>query len=236
MKPNGIVFLEVAFLSQFTSLALILEFLYFRRLWVMLLLGFGLLVSFAGTGLLLLLICSPFLIWRMPLKLLPAILIIGAVIALTAVKVGWYDQVHQRFTEYQASGSSAHNRFIEPAIILRDFLSDPQTVLTGLGPGSLGNGDGAWWPLVKCTYEYGIITGVLFCAFLGYCLFRNPPHVLFAFAMFIFYNFLGSGFAVPIYGFPLLMLSAIFSLAPARQPFPATANRRPQRLRSAQAA
>ena len=201
----------------------------------MLVLALGILLSFAGTGLMLMVVCAPLLLWRLPLKILPAILIVGLIILLAAAKVGWYDQVHRRITEYQSTGSSAHERFIAPANMLVDFLSNPETILTGNGPGNVDKqgGNGSPWPIVKVTYEYGIVTSVLFVIFLCYCVFKAPPNRVVAFALLLFYNFLGAGFATPVYAFSLLIFSTMFLVSPEKARVPlaakaaATRRRRP---------
>ncbi|MEJ0071260.1 MAG: hypothetical protein WDO24_23740 [Pseudomonadota bacterium] len=59
-KPNAIFLLEASHTSQFFAMALILELAVFFRLRYVLLFGCGLVATFAGTGLLLVLLSSPF--------------------------------------------------------------------------------------------------------------------------------------------------------------------------------
>ena len=212
MKPNAIFFLEVSYLSQWTALALSLELVYFQRRWRMLFYAIVLLTSFAGTGILLLVISAPVLLSRLSWK---SVLVVGLIFAICvgiAIRINWYQSVEQRFTEYQREGASANHRFIEPFVELRDVLASPKFIVSGIGPGNGPKGHNEfWWVSTKMAYEYGVLSALSFIVFLGYCLFDRPPSKRIAFVMFCFLNFM-VGFLIPVYPVLMLVSGTLFRL------------------------
>jgi len=98
MKPNGIFFLEVSYLSQWTAIALALELVYFRRTWRMSFYAVVLLSCLAGTGLLLLLVCAPVLLSRVSKRSLAVVGVVFLVCVITAISINWVQNVQHRFT------------------------------------------------------------------------------------------------------------------------------------------
>lgn len=193
MKPNGVVFLEVSLLSQYIAIALAAELIFFRRIVPMIVLTAGLLMTLAGTGLLLMALTLPVLLARLRLRNAITVAAILAVVVVIAFYVGWFDIVSSRTTEYKESGSSANLRFILPAQRMVEFLNDPRGLIGGIGAGRIEKLNGfIWWPFTKATIEYGLLTGVLFYGVIIYSLFRRAPDRAFAFVLLVWYTFEGT--------------------------------------------
>lgn len=193
MKPNGIFFLEVSFLSQFIALALGVELVIFRRWWRILAFTATLFISFAGTGLLLLLLTIPVLIGRVSIRNMVFAIAAFAVIGLLAWWLGWVDLVSHRFTEFDRSGASANMRFVEPFNRLLSFAADPHSIYRGIGAGQIEKAlNFQWWPITKAILEYGIIPGLLFYAFFLYALFNRAPSLRIAFLLAVWFSFEGA--------------------------------------------
>jgi hypothetical protein len=220
MKPNAVFMLEASFVSQYIALGLIVELIFFGRMGRLAVLTAGLLLTFAGTGLLLVAACAPFLVFRMSARVLLAALLVAGLTAFAAVDSGWYSQVSHRVTEYQSTNSSAHTRFISPATQVFDFLQRPDALYDGLGAGQLPRQIGVtWWPVTKVTIEYGVLTAFAFFAFLIYCLFGEGGPIRLGFALFVFYNFLSGSFAAPVNALTCVFFCTFFRVAnPPRPP------------------
>ena len=230
-KPNAFLFLEVSFVSQFTAIALLIEFALFQRIGRMAFYAVVLLICFAGTGLLLLAVCAAFVLPKLSPRLILALVLIGGVIAVAAGAVGWYAQVHQRFGEIGVEGSSGYYRFNAPVQIVRAMASDPRYTFAGHGAGSTGSGAGQGVagfilaPFAKIIYEYGFLTFFAFYAFFAYCLFSSAPSLLLAVALFAFYNLGGGGFLVPAYVVTCQVLGTLLRLQPEQTASPASSRR-----------
>ena len=221
MKPTGVVFLEISYLSQWTAIALALELVYFRRLWRMIFFGVVLFACFAGTGLLLLIISGPVLASRLSRRSLLMVGLVMVACVITIFAIDWVGQVQHRFLEFQHTNTSGHNRFITPFDVLANFSEHISAVWTGDGPGS---GDKSknefWWVITKLTYEYGYMTTISFFAFFVYVIFNGAPSQRISFMMLIFYNFMG-GFIIPVYPLLVFLLVGLFRI---RQPKPETSS------------
>lgn len=176
MKPNGIFFLEVSFLSQFIALALGVELVVFRRWWRVALFVGAVFVTFAGTGVLLLLLTVPFLVGRISFRNLVLLALAFWAVAFLAWWLGWIDLVSHRFDEFGRSGASANMRFVEPYNRLVAFMSEPSSLYSGIGAGQIEKAlNFQWWPITKAILEYGVIPGLLFYAFFLHALFDKAP-------------------------------------------------------------
>ncbi len=226
-KPNAFLFLEVSFVSQFTAIALMIELALRQRLLRMVFYAVVLLISFAGTGLLLLAVCAPLVLTKLSPRMLITLGLLVLVAAIVAGAIGWYDQVSHRFGEIGTAGSSGYYRFNVPFQIVGDMAGDPRFMFTGHGAGSTGAGQSQnvagfiLVPFAKIIYEYGFLTFFAFYAFLIYCLFAEAPSLLIAFALFMFFNLGGGGFVVPVYVVTCQVLGALLRVQPERRPDPA---------------
>ena len=214
MKPNGIFFLEVSYISQFTAMALAIELIYFRRLARLVFYAVVLLESFAGTGLLLLALGAPALLMRMSWKSILMVALLLAASVAVAYQIHWYEQVQHRFTEYQHVESSSGARFVEPFNKLIEVVVRKNSLLTGEGPGNIEKQferGGYWWPLTKASDEYGLLAGLCYVLYAGYMLFGRAPSKRLGLLLFIIFNIMG-GFGIVVYAIYFYVLGGFMRI------------------------
>ncbi|MBW6528244.1 hypothetical protein KZ813_15490 [Sphingomonas sp. RHCKR7] len=215
MKPSGITFLEVSFISQFITLALIIELLFLQRMVRAVFFGATLFATFAGTGLALLLVALPIVFTRMNIRTFVTVLATAFIALFVALQLQWFDMVADRMGEFDKQGSSGSSRFVEPLDRVRRALLDPSAVYSGVGPGQIERGGNIfWWPIVKAIVEYGLIQGVLLYAFLLFSMFDRTPSRQFAIILILWYSFEGT-LLTPLNPIALVMLSSMFILRDA---------------------
>jgi hypothetical protein len=140
------------------------------------------------------------------------LLLVAAIVLGITYEVGWYQQVHRRFFEFQRVGSSANHRFIEPLAYLIDFAKQGSSIYEGIGPGNITKSLGyQWWPFTKASAEYGFITGVSFYVFFLYSIFASAPDRRVSFMFAIWFSFM-CGFAVPLNACVILLFCTLFRI------------------------
>lgn len=235
VKATGLWLLEPSHLSQLMAVALIVEFARFRRPAVLAALAIGLLLAFSGTGLLLLAVFLPVLLigsgrggW-LAAGLVP--LALGFWAMADTFPVNYFVARLGEFANPQASGSM---RFFGPFWAVADlFAGRPDLLLTGVGPGGMADAvwhfdyavqDSSW---LKLIVEYGLMGGVPFAVFYGYCLFAGCPDRRLAAALLFKVLFLG-GFLLG-YHVQFLVLALVVwpRLGPAIVPRPIPGGPRP---------
>ena len=158
LKSNGLFLVEPSVFSQVMALALIFEVLALRRVAFLALFTTGFLMSFAGTGWIVLAsfvaAAALALGWR-GIAISAGILVIGtavmAVVLTLAPDVG--GAIGQRMDEISRPATSGHLRFITPFWALSDALAiEPSAAFIGVGSGVSER-----MPLV---YEYDVNTPV----------------------------------------------------------------------------
>jgi hypothetical protein len=215
MKPSGITFLEVSFISQFITLALIIELLFLQRLLRAAFFGATLFATFAGTGLLLLVVSLPIVFTRLNIRTFVTVLASAFVALFVALQLNWFDLVANRLGEFDKQGTSGSSRFIEPLDRVRAALREPSAVYAGIGSGQIEQGGNIfWWPLVKAVVEYGLLQGLLFYGFLIYAMFDRTPSRQFSVILILWYSFEGT-LLTPLNPIALVMLSAMFLMRDA---------------------
>lgn len=193
MKPSGIVFLEVSTLSQFIAVAIIIEIIFFQRWRRIVFLGATLFATFAGTGLLLLLIALPLLFVKMSTRTFIGVLATILVALFVAVQLHWFEMTMNRVDEFGKTGTSANSRFIDPLYRLAKPLADDSGLYSGLGAGQIESGGNIfWWPITKLSVEYGLIEALIFYAFLLYCMLESGISRRLAFVVIAWYSFEGT--------------------------------------------
>jgi hypothetical protein len=227
VKSTGLWLLEPSHLSQLMAVGLIVEFAQFRRPLVVATLVAGLGLSFSGTGIVLLAAFLPFLLIA---RGLGGWLVAGLALAALAVwaladtlPVNYFLSRLGEFGNPQASGSM---RFFGPYWAVADlFAGRPDLLWTGIGPGGMVDAilqfdyavqDSSW---LKLVIEYGLIGGVPFAVFYGYCLFAGCPDRRLAAALLFQVLFLG-GFLL---GYHVQFLSLALVVWPRILPAPAPA-------------
>jgi hypothetical protein len=216
LQPNAMVFLEPSVLSQFTALALLIEIAYRRRIWVMMALIGNLTSTLAGTGWLLILLSSPFLVSYLP-KRLALWGIVGVTLAAICLTVVGVDLQPKRLYEFGSQNTSAYARFVAPALDLQDFAGKKGLDVWFGGEGAGSNdtyATGLSWAMVKLVLEYGAAAAVVFYIFLVYCLFVGGEKILVTWGLFILYSFLSGALLVPAYGILCMVLGVMLRVLP----------------------
>jgi len=215
IKPNVVLFLEPSILSQFLALAKIVEILSFRRVWVLSVLMLAQLLTFSGTGLILIAICAPFILARLPARWVALITAASFAGLLVLTATGYIAAMLSRISEFQTVGSSAYERFLAPILEIRKMITDNRSIFVGIGAGNLSESDREnqiHWASVKCMAEYGFLTFLMFHVFLIYSLFSGSPNRILALALIFTYSFLGGAFGVPMYAMTVMLLGTFLRL------------------------
>lgn len=217
-NSNGIIFLESSFFSQYLAVSLIIEIIYFKKIWRIALYIVAILTTFAGTGLLLLVILSPFwMSYVIQNKKTRTFFFIGLIslILITAFTSSFfidYNYYLIRMKEFGAEGSSAHIRFIAPYLVMWKILNT-DAFLGGMGAGAateLSDVYSANFPVIpKLLIEYGVIAGTIFTLFLLICFFHKKRTFTLTFSAAVMF-FVLSGSLLQPQSVYLLYLLVIF--------------------------
>lgn len=191
-KANGIVMVEPSTFSQVCALGAIAELSSRERLWRLVAYAGALVVSYSGTGLLILAVTLPLFVimyarWDLLLKGL----------LLLAVLVVFAEPLHlqvilDRTGEFNSSGSSAFDRFVGWRNLFADKLwTSPSRALLGYGAGSYveaANGYNAGeMAHAKIIFEFGVVGALLYFGFIFYCLFRSTAPLILRIAVGVAY-------------------------------------------------
>jgi len=213
LEPNGIFFLEPSELSYYLAIAIALELLWFRNSLRLSLYVIAMLACLAGTGPLTLAITAPLWVIRLPRKLSFILIFTGAPIVIAGFAVGWLDPMLARLNELSQENSSAYSRIVLPLQAITDQIASPGNWFTGWGPGSMVKGrDIVAWPFSKLLYEYGLLTAVLFHAYLLVCMFDRALSGILSIVMLVPFLFFGSGFVSHANVMPLLLFGALLRI------------------------
>ena len=213
--PNGVFFLEPSIVSQFFAIAIAVEIAWFRR-WRLVAYVAGLLLTLAGSGLFVLAVASPFLLFPLGKRFLP--LALAALVALLPVAqaVGWVDQIAARANEFGKPGSSGYIRYTQPIDdMVGRLTARPGQIVSGAGAGStLADPGHNSLGLTKLVNEYGLLVALAFYAFIFACVFAGAPSLALAWAVFVYYSIGGGGLSVAIYALPLFYFAALMRIVP----------------------
>lgn len=202
IRATGMFMLEPSFLTQFLAVAIVAESCTSRRLWPLGLYTLGIMMAHAGTGILVLLICMPFVVFihrRWDLLLLG---ILGIVAVLGFGEVLGIDFLTSRTNEFNDPNSSGFARFVG------GFYMFQQMLWPNLGRALFGYGAGAFMdyahlfdvevadmPMTKMIFEFGLVGAFTYFAFIASSLFASPlPRML---SVAIALTFLLNGMYVP---------------------------------------
>jgi len=238
-RANGVFLLEPSFFSQVLAVGIVAELCTLGRLSRLGLFGLALIVSYSGTGLIVLAVCLPLCLvaqrrW--------GLLVLG-LLAL-AVIIGFQLYSHgrgllSRIGEFDSEQSSAYMRFVGGFGLFDKFLwGDPWRALFGYGAGSYatyaaGVHDyaAAEMALFKIVFEFGVVGAIAYFGFLFSCLYCSSAPRLLILAVGITY-FL-NGIYVPFaHGLALSLL--LWDSAPGGGVWPwVSARKRPRQAVSA---
>jgi hypothetical protein len=240
-KSNGFFLPEPSIFSQLMALAAVVELLFFRFSYRLLVIGAALFVSFSGTGAILCIVFGSLLLLRRG-NLVPLLLAAGLAVAVLLLGD---DRILQPFIgrigEFGSTYSSGFARFLSPFYLFNDFLfTNTRNMLFGLGPGAINTFFNNFYTEVhdptwgKLFLEYGLIGSLPFGVFITCCFFADSPAKWLSGALFFNYLLLG-GYLLspPVAGLVLPLVvwqrAARFRPAPRRQPlvYPVAPDGRP---------
>lgn len=209
-KATGFVMLEPSVFCQLCAIGLTAELVYRSRTWRLLAYAAAIVVSYSGTGLLILAVTLPMLlILHRRWDLLIRGLLLLAVLALLVEPLN-LDVTMRRAGEFSSAGSSGFQRFVGWTTLFADKLwTDPARALLGYGPGSFFDmavgyraGEMAH---AKIIFEFGVIGALLYFGFICFCLASSKAPVVLRAAVFVAY-FMNAAYSPSVTGFALSLL------------------------------
>jgi hypothetical protein len=211
-KANGIFLLEPSFFSQLLAIGIIAEVVTRQRVWCLALLALATILSYSGTGLIVLGIGLPVAIAAKKRTDLIALLVAVIVLCLIFAAPLRLDLIVDRVGEFSSPGSSASARFVGWFYLFRDTLfDDVNRALIGYGAGNFkdvavrGAYPVAEMMHAKIFIEYGLPGGILYLGFLFFCIFSSSAHVALKFAV-IALHFMAGAYSESITGIALTFL------------------------------
>jgi hypothetical protein len=194
-RANGVFFLEPSFYSQVLAVAIVAELCTRGRLSRLAVYGLALIVSYSGTGIIVLAVCLPLCLTAQRRW---GLLVLGMLILAVIIPLQLYfhtNRLLSRIAEFDSAQSSAYMRFVGGFYLFDRFLwHDPGRALFGYGAGSFTNYAtrihylaAAEMALFKMVFEYGVVGASAYFGFLFCCLFYSPAPRLLTLAVAITY-------------------------------------------------
>jgi hypothetical protein len=183
-KANGVVMMEPSVFSQLCALGLTAELIGRNRATRLLVYAGALVVSYSGTGLVVLAVTLPLVVilherWDLLLRGL----IFLVVLALFADPLN-LEVTLRRTGEFDSTQSSAAMRFISWQTLFAERLwNSPRAALLGHGAGTFADIAASYGASEmahsKIIFEFGVLGGTLYFAFIIYCMLSSAaPWVL----------------------------------------------------------
>jgi hypothetical protein len=224
VKSNGIFLSEPSVLSQMMALGILIEILEFRRSQYLFSMVLALLLSYSGTGLMILLICLPIAglrQGRVALAALFVILFAGGCIAAGIIDLSVFVN---RIGEFQNTNTSGSMRFVSPLWLAAKYFDAAPlgALLIGNGPGMAKTFTDIWYAATtptwfKLIYEYGLIGAFIFVCFLASCLRKSwCPLPLLAALMVMLIIGAGGSFLNPTFLTIMIVLCMLHGPEPRR--------------------
>ena len=209
-KATGFVMLEPSVFCQLCAVGLTCELVYRSRGWRMVAYAAAIIVSYSGTGLLILAVTLPMLVilhrrWDL---LLRGLFLVG-VLALLVEPLN-LNVTMSRASEFSSSGSSAFIRFVGWMELFADKLwNEPARALLGYGSGSFfeaaANYRAGEMAHAKIVFEFGVLGGLLYFAFILYCLLGSRAPVVLRAGILVAY-FMNGAYSPSVTGFATSLL------------------------------
>ena len=187
-KSNGLVMIEPSVFSQMCALGIVLELVGRGRISRLAILIAALLVSYSGTGLVVLGVALSVYIVQFKRWKLVLYLALLLALLLPFAEPLHLDRTLMRTHEIEASGSSGYARFVAWRQMFADHLwVDFDTALTGNGAGTFGalafESGAAEMSFSKIIFEFGLLGGGIYFAFILYCFLANSAPLVFRVAV-----------------------------------------------------
>lgn len=209
-KATGVVMLEPSVFCQLCALGLTCELVYRSRGWRMVLYAAAIVVSYSGTGLLILAVTLPMLVvlhrrWDLMLRGLLVLAILALLVEPLNLNV-----TMNRASEFGSAGSSAYIRFVGWVELFADKLwTEPARALFGYGSGSFFEAAAGYraseMAHAKIVFEFGVIGGLLYFAFIFYCLLGSRAPVVLRAGIMVAY-FMNGAYSPSVTGFATSLL------------------------------
>lgn len=199
LKSNGVFFLEPSFYCQFLAIAFIVELVRRANPIRLGIIGFAIVLSYSGTGLMTLALVVPFWVLANRRWDLVALGGLGGVLLMAQGDALNIQALLDRANEFNQTNSSGFGRFVTIWIVIDEFiLRDTAAFIFGRGPGSVmeyfgalphGAFDPTWG---KIFYEYGMVGSLFYAAFFtrSFVLGRRGLRVPLAFTYFFLGGYL----------------------------------------------
>jgi hypothetical protein len=189
-RATGVFLYEPSYLSQLLAVAIVAQLCTTPRWGMLALFAAGMLVSYSGTGVMILAVCLPLVVIA---KKQWSLLFAGLFAIVALVPLAGYlhlDHFIGRAGEMSSSNSSGFARFVGGFYLFDEFLwGDIWHALFGFGTGSFrsfmlaASMPVAEMPLFKMVMECGVIGATLYFLYLFYCVFATPVSKLIALAI-----------------------------------------------------
>lgn len=214
-KPNAFLMLETSHTSQTLAIATLIELCLFRRLFVVAYMLIAQIITFGGTGMLLIVVTIPFVLRYLSLRLVMAGVVVLPLALLVAAQAGVLDNALGRSAEFDKPGTSGNGRFVNHFVIAAKSASvDADHALFGIGAGQISpfvnDKTTVFLPLSKLTVEYGLPAALLFFAWITYCFFTAGVPLVVTWPLLILFNLIGGTLLIPINTYYCLFLTAMF--------------------------
>jgi hypothetical protein len=176
-RPNGVFLLEPSFFSQVLAVAIVAELCTLGRARRLAVFGIALLVSYSGTGIMVLAICLPLYAATRRRWGLLFLGLFALVVMIALVEYLHMDRFLGRVGEFGSTHSSGFARFVGGFYLFDQFLwGDPWRTLFGYGAGAFldyalhSRYPAAEMALFKVVFEFGLVGAAAYFGFLVCCL------------------------------------------------------------------
>jgi hypothetical protein len=194
-RANGVFLLEPSFFSQLLAVAIVAELCTLGRVTRLAILGLALLVSYSGTGIIVLALCLPLCVVSQRRWGLLLVGVIGLIAIIALHEFFHVGRLLSRVDEFTSIQSSGYGRFVGGFYLFDRFLwHDPWRTLFGYGAGSFTShatashdGVAGEMALFKIVFEFGLLGAVAYFGFLFACLLYSPAPRLLTLAVGITY-------------------------------------------------
>lgn len=199
VKSNGFFLREASGFSFYMAFALMVETTLSKRKWVIATLGFALMLSYSGSGLLALAVAMLFPLGIRTLWRITATVVVGVVVVLLFGEALNIQYTLNRVGEFGSEHSSAYCRFIAPGkLILEQIDSDLWTTLLGHGPGTTQKMfDVCETTYGKVVFEYGLLGVLAFGALIVAAIHRSGTPIRLRVALMLQWLLLGGNLLAP---------------------------------------
>jgi hypothetical protein len=206
IKSNAIFLVEPSTLSLITALGILIEVLEFRRLRYLFFLALSFLLSYSGTGLVLLLLFLPVAALAKRRVLPYALLVIIFAVVLLGSGIVDLSAFTSRTGEFEDPAASGFARYVAPFWLAGDYIhsATPGALLLGNGPGTAAAFASASWyssttgTWIKLFYEYGLMGSLVLILFFAGCLKETLcPKLIVAALIFSYFFLSGSLLSTP---------------------------------------